>query len=112
MASGGRGACWIVITGNHKYAFVTNSLSTFPPGDGKGGIARYAVATDGTLTLLGQTDVTPSSPPGAAFPTDLTLSPDSRYLYVLVADAGHAAGAEQTTTRATSTSTGSAATAA
>jgi 6-phosphogluconolactonase len=84
VASGGRGACWIVITGNHKYAFVTNSLSTFPPGDGKGGIARYAVAPNGTLTLLGQTDVTPSTPPGAAFPTDLTLSQDGRYLYVLV----------------------------
>jgi 6-phosphogluconolactonase (cycloisomerase 2 family) len=83
VASGGRGACWIVITGNHKYAYVTNSLSTFPPGDGKGGIARYAVAPNGTLTLLGQTDVTPSTPPGAAFPTDLTLSVDSQYLYVL-----------------------------
>jgi len=68
VASGGRGACWIVITGNRRYAFVTNSLSTFPPGDGKGGVARYAVASDGTMTLLGQTNVTPSSPPGAAFP--------------------------------------------
>jgi 6-phosphogluconolactonase len=83
VLSGGRGACWIVITGDHKYAFVTNSLSTFPPGDGKGGVARYAIAPNGTLTLIGQTDVTPSSPPGSAFPTDLTLSPDSRYLYVL-----------------------------
>lgn len=83
VASGGRGACWIVITNNHKYAFVTNSLSTFPPGDGKGGIARYAVGRDGSLTLLGQTDVSPSAPPGAAFPTDLALSSDSRYLYVL-----------------------------
>jgi 6-phosphogluconolactonase (cycloisomerase 2 family) len=83
VASGGRGACWIVLTNNGKYAYVTNSLSTFPPGDGKGGISRYAVARDGSLTLLGQTDVTPSSPPGSAFPTDLTLSTDSRYLYVL-----------------------------
>ena len=83
VASGGRGACWIVITNNKKFAFVTNSLSTFPPGDGKGGIARYAVGHDGSLTLLGQTDVSPSTPPGAAFPTDLTLSPDSRYLYVV-----------------------------
>ena len=88
VASGGRGACWIVITGNHKYAFVTNSLSTFPPGDGKGGIARYRVAHDGTLTLLGQTDVSPSSPSGAAFPTDLALSRDSRYLYVLASTLG------------------------
>ncbi len=83
VASGGRGACWIVITGNHKYAFVTNSLSTFPPGTGTGGVARYAVAPNGTLALIGQTDVTPSTPAGASFPTDLTLSSDSRYLYVL-----------------------------
>ena len=83
VASGGRGACWIVITGNHKYAFVTNSLSTFPPGTGTGGVARYAVAPNGTLTLIGQTDDSPSTPPGASFPTDLTLSQDSRYLYVL-----------------------------
>ena len=83
VASGGRGACWIVITGNHKYAFVTNSLSTFPPGTGTGGVSRYTVAPNGTLTLIGQTDVTPSTPAGAAFPTDLTLSKDSRYLYVL-----------------------------
>lgn len=83
VASGGRGACWIVLTGNGKYAYVTNSLSTFPPGDGKGGISRYAVARDGSLTLLGQTDVSPSPDARSAFPTDLTLSTDSRYLYVL-----------------------------
>ena len=53
------------------YAFVTNSLSTFPPGDGRGGMSRYAIGHDGRLTLLGQTDVT-NDPvtPGTTFPTD------------------------------------------
>ena len=106
MASGGRGACWIVITNNEKYAFVTNSLSTFPPGDGEGRqSSRYAVGRDGSLKLLGQTDVSPStSTPGAAFPTDETLSSDSRYLYVV---SPTLAGCRRrtTATRATSTST-------
>jgi 6-phosphogluconolactonase len=84
VASGGRGACWIVVTGDGRYAFVTNSLSTFPPGDGRGGLSRYAIGRDGRLTLLGQTDVT-NDPvtPGVTFPTDEVLSSDSRYLYVV-----------------------------
>lgn len=84
VASGGRGACWVVLTGDGRYAFVTNSLSTFPPGDGVGGVSRYAVSPNGTLTLLGQTDVT-NDPvtPGTTFPTDEALSGDSRYLYVV-----------------------------
>jgi len=84
VASGGRGACWIVITGDGRYAFVTNSLSTFPPGDGRGGLARYSISRNGSLTLLGNTDVT-NDPvtPGVTFPTDEVLSSDSRYLYVV-----------------------------
>jgi 6-phosphogluconolactonase len=84
VASGGRGACWVVLTGNGRFAYVTNSLSTFPPGNGVGGVSGYAVSRNGTLTLLGQTDVT-NDPvtPGTTFPTDEVLSSDSRYLYVL-----------------------------
>jgi len=77
VASGGRATCWIVISNDGKYAFVTNSLSTFPPGTGSGAITRYAIAHDGTLTKLGQTDTSPD------FPTDLDLSRDGKYLYVL-----------------------------
>lgn len=83
VLSGGRGACWIAITNDGRYAFVTNSLSTFPPGNGQGGVARYAIGHNGRLTLLGTTDVT-NEMPGVTFPTDMTLSPDSRYLYVVV----------------------------
>jgi hypothetical protein len=84
VASGGRGACWVVLTNDGRYAYVTNSLSTFPPGNGVGGVSRYAVSRNGTLTLLGQTDVTNDpATPGTTFPTDEVLSGDSRYLYVL-----------------------------
>jgi 6-phosphogluconolactonase (cycloisomerase 2 family) len=77
VASGGRATCWITISNDGKYAFVTNSLSTFPPGTGQGAITSYAIASDGTLTKLGQTDTSPD------FPTDLDLSKDGKYLYVL-----------------------------
>jgi 6-phosphogluconolactonase len=84
VAAGGRGSCWVVLTGDGRYAFVTNSLSTFPPGNGVGGVSRYAVSHNGTLTLLGQTDVSGDPvTPGTAFPTDEVLSSDSRYLYVV-----------------------------
>ena len=91
VASGGRGACWIVITNDGRYAFVTNSLSTFPPGDGRGGVSRYAIGRDGSLTLLGKVDVT-NDPvtPGTTFPTDEVLSSDSRYLYVVSPSLGMA----------------------
>jgi len=81
VPSGGRAACWLVVTKNNKFAFVTNTLSSGPPpniGTGAGGLSRYSVAADGTLTLLGQTDT------GPGFPGDEALSSDSQYLYVLL----------------------------
>jgi 6-phosphogluconolactonase len=87
--SGGRAACWVVVTGDGRYAFVTNTLGG-PAGSpagiltGNGGVSRYAVSPWGGLTLLGQTDVAPSNPgQPAGFPGDEALSADSRYLYVL-----------------------------
>lgn len=87
--SGGRAACWVVVTPDGRYAFVTNTLSA-PAGSpagiltGNGGVSRYAVSPHGRLTLLGQTDVVPSQPGPSGFPGDEGLSSDSRYLYVLV----------------------------
>jgi 6-phosphogluconolactonase len=79
VASEGRATCWIAITNDNRYAFVTNTLSDAVPDitTGKGAISRFSVASDGTLTLLGQTDT------GRGFPSDLALSSDSQYLYVL-----------------------------
>jgi 6-phosphogluconolactonase (cycloisomerase 2 family) len=79
IASGGRATCWIAVTNDNRYAFVTNSLSGTVPdvATGRGAISRFSVASDGTLTLLGQTET------GPGFPSDLALSSDSQYLYVL-----------------------------
>jgi 6-phosphogluconolactonase len=89
--SGGRAACWVVVTPDGRYAFATNTLSA-PAGSpagifsGNGGVSRYAVSPHGRLTLLGQTDV-PASPSNPAaesgFPGEEAISGDGRYLYVL-----------------------------
>ena len=83
IPAGGRGTCWVVITGDGKYAFITNSLSDTVPdiASGVGGISRLALSPSGQITLLGTSNLTPDAA-GPTFPTDLGLSPDSRYLYV------------------------------
>jgi 6-phosphogluconolactonase (cycloisomerase 2 family) len=83
VLSGGRGACWLVLSKDGKFAFVTNTLSTAPIlgppngiGTGAGGLTTYKVGSDGTLTRLGQTDLGPGSP------TDEAVSSDGKFLYV------------------------------
>ena len=85
VASGGRGACWLVLSNDGKFAFVTNTLSTAPIlgppngiGTGAGGLTTYRVGSGGTLTRLGQTDL------GAGSPTDEAVSSDGKFLYVNV----------------------------
>jgi 6-phosphogluconolactonase (cycloisomerase 2 family) len=66
--------CWIVVTDNGRYAYVTNAMSN--------NISSYRVEPDGTMTLLeaiaGRADELPRP---VAIAEDLTLSGDSRYLY-------------------------------
>jgi 6-phosphogluconolactonase (cycloisomerase 2 family) len=83
VLSGGRGACWLVLSKDGKFAFVTNTLSTAPIlgppngiGTGAGGLTTYRVGSGGTLTRLGQTDLGPGSP------TDEAVSSDGKFLYV------------------------------
>ncbi len=83
VLSGGRGACWLVLSKDGKFAFVTNTLSTAPIlgppngiGTGAGGLTTYRVGSDGALTRLGQTDLGPGSP------TDEAISSDGKFLYV------------------------------
>jgi 6-phosphogluconolactonase (cycloisomerase 2 family) len=64
-------ACWIVVTGNGKYTYTTDAAS--------GAISGYAIADDGSLTLLnadGQTAFVGGSV------ADMALSQDSQYLTV------------------------------
>ncbi len=62
--------CWVVITPDNRFAFVTNTLSLT--------VTRLRIEADGSLTELGQTPV-----PGGNSPADAALSADGRYLTVL-----------------------------
>jgi 6-phosphogluconolactonase (cycloisomerase 2 family) len=64
-------ACWVVVTGDGKYTYTTNT--------GSGSVTGYAIGDDGSLTILDADGVTG---PGST-PIDEALSRDSRYLYVL-----------------------------
>jgi len=68
--AGGRATCWVVLTPNSRYAFMTNTLSQ--------SVSRFRISSDGHLTLLGTT------PTGPGFASDEALSKGGRYLYVVV----------------------------
>ena len=80
--SGGRAACWVVISKDGRYAFVTNTLGG-PAGSAAGattgnlGVSTYSISPHGRLTLVAQTNA------GPGFPGDEAISSDGRYLYVL-----------------------------
>jgi 6-phosphogluconolactonase len=82
--SGGRAACWLVVTKDNRYAFVTNTLSS-PAGSpagiltGTGAVSTYAISPHGRLTLVPQRADT-----GPGFPGDEAVTSDGKYLYVLV----------------------------
>jgi 6-phosphogluconolactonase len=63
--------CWVEISPNGRFLFTVNT--------GSGEISRYSIAPDGTLTLLGSTQVGATGGVGAV---DARLSPDGRTLYV------------------------------
>ena len=74
-------ACWVVITRNGRYAFVSNP--------GSSSVSSYRVGSDGTLTLLepvAGSVVGRSGEPGHGL--DMALDRSGRYLYV------HAAGVQ------------------
>ncbi len=78
-APSGRAACWVVVTDDQRYAFVTNTLSSAQVGSGDGAVTRFAVSAKGKLTFLGRTDTVPG------FTSDEALSSGSHYLYTVVA---------------------------
>jgi 6-phosphogluconolactonase len=70
--------CWAVISNDGRYAFTTNFAD--------GAVSRYAIATDGSLTLEDATAaITEDGRPGLR---DEDLSDDGRYLYAIDADQG------------------------
>lgn len=62
-------ACWLVVTGDARFAFVMNT--------GSGTVSSYSVSRDGHLTLLEAVAGTTG-----AGPAEASLSPDSRTLHV------------------------------
>ena len=65
-------ACWVVISNNGKYAYVTNT--------GSGSISSYRIGNDGSLSLLeAQAGLTGEG----SSPIDMSLSNNGRFLYAL-----------------------------
>jgi 6-phosphogluconolactonase (cycloisomerase 2 family) len=65
-------ACWVGVTDNGKFAYMTNT--------GSGSISPYQVGRNGSISLL--PSVGADTGEGSA-PTDLALSEHSRQLFVL-----------------------------
>ena len=67
-------ACWVVVTGDGRFAYTTNA--------GSGTVSGYRIAFDGTITLLDADGVTGSTGSGSG-PIDMALSNNGRYLFTL-----------------------------
>lgn len=76
-------ACWVVVTEDGQFAYTTNT--------GSGSISGYEIESDGALTLLNADGRTADTGVGSA-PTDLALSENGRFLFVLNS-AAHSIGA-------------------
>ena len=70
----GTAACWLVVTGDGRYAYTSNT--------GSGQVSSYRVRDDGRLVLI---DATASDTSGTSLPIDMARSSDSRYLYAHLA---------------------------
>ena len=78
-------ACWSVTTKDGKYTYASNTRS--------GTISGYYIGRTGSLTLLNADGITGGiSDANISKPTDMTLTPDSRYLYVIEVGIGAIVG--------------------
>lgn len=75
--------CWVAVTPENDYVYVVNTGAGAPAGPTPS-IARYSLSGDGTLGFLGLT----SSPDDFA-ETDVDISVDGKYLYVLAPSVGN-----------------------
>jgi 6-phosphogluconolactonase (cycloisomerase 2 family) len=66
--------CWVIVTPNGRFAYVTNT--------GSGSISGYSIGFDGTLELLDADGRTAVTGDGSA-PIDLALTDNGRFLYSL-----------------------------
>ena len=74
----GKGACWIANTKDpalpQQYSYISNT--------GSATLSGFAIASNGAISLLKVDGKSAVLPPGA-FPIDLVISSDNKYLYVL-----------------------------
>jgi 6-phosphogluconolactonase (cycloisomerase 2 family) len=80
VGNGQTAACWVAITKNGRYAYVTNALS--------GTISSYLVSDSGSLTLLN--GAAANTGMGSA-PFDMDFSEDGQFLYALLMGTGKVA---------------------
>ncbi|HEU5186736.1 MAG TPA: beta-propeller fold lactonase family protein [Gemmatimonadaceae bacterium] len=74
-------ACWVVISNDGRFAYVANT--------GSSSVSGYAVAPDGSLTLLDEDGVTGETGGGG---TDIAISANGQFLYVLAHTANAVTG--------------------
>ncbi len=67
-------ACWVVVTPNGRFAYVTNT--------GSGSISGYVIDFDGTIELLDANGRTAVTGTGSA-PIDVAVTDSGRFLYTL-----------------------------
>jgi 6-phosphogluconolactonase len=67
-------ACWVALTPNGRYAYVTNT--------GSGSVSGYAIDFDGTIALLDEDGRTGDTGDGSS-PIDLAVTDDGAFLYTL-----------------------------
>jgi 6-phosphogluconolactonase len=70
-------ACWVVITNDGRFAYVTNT--------GSGTISGFKISFSGHLTLLDGNGITATTGAG---PIDMAFAENSRFLYALNSGAG------------------------
>lgn len=79
LRSGQTAACWITVSPNGRFAYAANTPSN--------SITGFRVGRDGALTLRDSNGATAVMPAGSG-PTDLRVSPNGRFLYVLRGGSG------------------------
>lgn len=82
IGNGGTATCWVALTNDGRYAFVTNT--------GTGTISSYTVGFDGGLKLLEAAAGSTGGPTSG--PLDLALTNDGRFLYALARTGGQIRG--------------------
>jgi 6-phosphogluconolactonase len=81
--AGQTAACWVAVTRNGRFAYVTNT--------GSSSVTGFSVARNGALTLLNANGVTAGTGNGSA-PIDVATSTNGDYLFVLTANVGAISG--------------------